>query len=160
MASQPTSRLWTPSSRSIISSARASASRLTSAEGWCRRTVSSLITKKPRRAHPAGLGLARQRSVDLDAFFGEELDRPGVPRNRRSLGLLVLELDVLGLLVHPDQLVAMVEHGLDDVVRRLVVHVLVHHQQVGDGRRLVVRLHALVDGFFDDILDVDVAVLL
>ncbi|MND01089.1 hypothetical protein D3C83_199310 [compost metagenome] len=42
-ATQPVSLLWTPSSRSIISSARASASSLTSLAGWCSRATSSLI---------------------------------------------------------------------------------------------------------------------
>src|SRR5688500_6610050 len=138
-ASQPTSLLWTPSSRSIISSARASASRLTSAAGWCRRTVSSVTAKSPAGRSGRGFGSRQEKgSVDLDALLGEELDCAGVPGNRGSLLLLVLELDVFGFLVHADQLVAMVEYRLDDVVRGLLVHVLVHHQQVGHRRRLVV----------------------
>src|SRR5687767_4697469 len=151
-ASQPESLLWAPSSRSIISSARASASLLTSAAGWCRRRVSSLITKKPRRSLRTGLRSAWCSSVDLHALLGKELDRPGMPGDRGRLALLILELDVLGLLVHADQLVAMVEHRLDDLVGGLVVHVLVDHQQVGDGGRLVIGFHAVVDRLLDHVL--------
>src|SRR5512145_2173990 len=114
-----------PSSRSIISSARASASRLTSAEGWCRRTASWLIKKKPRR----GGAFSRSRLVTLvefHAFFFEVTHRAGMPRDpARRRGFLALQLEVLGFLVYADQLLALLENRLHDVVGGLLVHVLV-----------------------------------
>ena len=58
---------------------------------------------------------------------------------RRRRGLLVLELEVLRFLVHADQLVAVLEHRLDDVVGGLLVHVLVRDQQVHHRRLLGCR---------------------
>src|SRR5687767_13222404 len=161
-ASQPLSLLWTPSSRSIISSARASASALTSAAGWCSRTISSLTDSPSMKSPASALVGASQRAalLDLDALLGEILDRGRMPRDRGGLGFLVLELDVLGFLVHADEIVAMVEHRLRDLVREVLVHVAVDGEEVGHGGGLVVGLHPLVDVLGDDVLDVDVAVLL
>jgi hypothetical protein len=54
-ASQPFSLFWTPSSCSIISSARASASSLTSFAGACTLAVSSLITPPQKAESPASM---------------------------------------------------------------------------------------------------------
>ncbi len=79
-------------------------------------------------------------------------------RNRRGRGFLALELEILGFLVHADQIVAVLEDRLDDVVGGLLVHALVRHQQVHDGRLLVVRVHSLVRFLGDRVLDVQIAV--
>src|SRR5690349_8820049 len=136
--SHPTSRFWTPSSRSIISSARASASALTSAAGRCSRAISSdkgiSFNEKPRR----GGAWQRRELLELDALLGEVADRGGMPRDRGRLLLLVLQLDVGGLLVHADEVVAMLEHRLHRLVREVLVEVAVHREQVGDRRLRVV----------------------
>src|SRR5688572_25042379 len=123
-ASHPRCRFCTPSSRSIISSARLSASALTSAAGWCRRATSSLTgflsTKSPARVLDGAS--TRPALPELDALFREILDRARVPRDRRVLRLLVLELDVLRLLVDADEVLAVVEDRLDDLVRQILVH--------------------------------------
>src|SRR5688572_31201244 len=105
-ASQPTRRFCTPSSRSIISSARASASALTSLAGWCSRATSSLIaspseSRKPRQRTGRGFHAAALLS-DLDALLREVLDGARVPGHRGGIGLLVFQLEVLRLLVHAD----------------------------------------------------------
>src|SRR5216684_1627598 len=144
-AIRPVNLFCTPSSCSISSSARLSASSLISAAGWWIRASSSLM---------------RGASVYFDALLAVVLQRPWVERNRRRRGLLILELDVLRLLVHADQIVSMLEHRLHDVVGRFLVHVLVRHQQVHDGGLLVVGLHAAVGVLRDHVLYVQVAVLL
>src|SRR4051812_7768397 len=68
---------------------------------------------------------ARSGSLDLDALFRVVLQRARMERDRRSGGLLVLELDVLGFLVDRDDVGLVVEDRLGDVVGGLVVHVLV-----------------------------------
>src|SRR3954471_16392986 len=162
-ASGPVSRFCTPSSRSIISSARASASALTSFAGWCSLATSSVIAplrkKKPRLAR----GFIRSFSFllfELDALLGEVLYRTRMPWNRRGICLLVLHRDVLRLFVRANQLVALVEERLDDVIGRLVVHALVRDEQVVHRGDLVVGVHPLVDVLGDGVLDVQVAVLL
>src|SRR3954465_15101633 len=161
-ASGPVSRFCTPSSRSIISSARASASALTSFAGWCSLATSSVIAplrkKKPRLAR--GLFVLSFLLFELDALLGEVLDRARMPWNRRGIGLLVLHRDVLRLFVRADQLVALVEERLDDVIGHLVVHALVRDEQVVHRGDLVVGVHALVDVLRNGVLDVQVAVLL
>src|SRR5688572_14383323 len=87
--------------------------------------------KKPRSVSGAGLVLGLlDPSVQLDALFLEILERTGMPGDRRSSGLLILELDVLRLLVREDQVGALVEEGLDDVVHHLVRQARVRHQDV------------------------------
>src|SRR6185295_11865827 len=142
-ASAPVSLFWTPSSRSIICSARCSASALISAAGWCSSVTSSLIASPEMKSPARGPGGAAvpPGSVDLDALLAEVLHRARVPGQRRGFGLLVLELEVLRLLVHANQLVAVVEHRLEDVVGGLFVHRLVRHQQVHHRGLLVVGLH-------------------
>src|SRR5512134_3390913 len=163
-AIQPVSLLWTPSSRSIISSARASASALTSLAGWCSRAISSLIAPPYKsKAPPAGwtgLWCFGASVADLYALLCEVLDGARVPGHRGGLGLLVLELDVLRFLVRADQVVTLVEDGLDDVIGGLVVHLLVRDEDVHHRRLLVVDRHALVGLLGDAVLDVEVAVLL
>src|SRR5689334_2799503 len=111
-AIQPRWRFWTPSSCSIISSARFSAASLISAAGWWMRATSSLMcplsTKKPRQDQWSGLVRCSGRLFQLGALLVEVLDRARMPRQRRSVRLLVLDLEVLRFLVHADQLVAMV----------------------------------------------------
>src|ERR1041384_8631130 len=93
-ASQPASLFWTPSSRSIISSARASASWLTSAAGWCSRVTSSLIANEQAPSGGA-FSLVALRLVDFHALLFEVAQRAGVPGNAAGRGgLLVLELEV------------------------------------------------------------------
>src|SRR3982751_5172008 len=96
--SRPFSRLAAPSSSSMYCSARCSASALTA-------TGSSVLTAASARA-----------SIDLDALFGEVLQRPGMERDRRRRRLLALELEVERFLVHRDDVVLLVEDRLDDVV--------------------------------------------
>src|SRR5205809_7987784 len=115
--SAPFSLLAAPSSSSMNCSALSSASSLTATGGV-------VLTPGPR-------------SVDLDALLGEVLHGPGVERDRRGGGLLVLELEVERLLVHRDDVVLAVEDRLDDVVGGLVVHALVRDEDVHH-RRLVV----------------------
>src|SRR4029077_8796032 len=106
MARLPTSLFCTPSSRSIISSARASASALTSFAGWCSLATSSLIAP-PRKKKPRGDGafyVSENALLHLDALLREVLHRAGVPGNRRSIRLLALHRDVLRFLVRADQL--------------------------------------------------------
>src|SRR5438105_11416466 len=57
--------------------------------------------------------------LNLDAFFGEVLHRARMPRHRRGILLLVLELDVLGFLVRTHEVIFVVEHRLDDRVGSL-----------------------------------------
>src|SRR5262245_48969656 len=102
-AIHPACRFWTPSSRSIIASARSRAAPVSSADDGGSRAMSSLNGGFPL--------------LELDALLGEVLDRRGVPRDRGGLGLLVLELDVLRFLVDADQVVAMLEDRLHDLVR-------------------------------------------
>src|SRR3954462_5592166 len=110
-AMAPRNLFWTPSSSSMSASARFSASSLIAAPGC------ALI--------------AWQRALfELDALLREVLDRAGVPWNRRGFLLLVLELEVLGLLVHEHQVVLMVERRRDDVVGGFLVHALVRDEQV------------------------------
>src|SRR3954464_1426591 len=97
-ASRPLNLLAAPSSCSMYSSAFCSAAASMSAlncalSAWC-----SLMP-----------------SVQLDAFFGEVLDRARMPRDRARFLLLILQLEVLGLLVHRDDVGLVVEHRLDDV---------------------------------------------
>src|SRR6266852_7119847 len=122
-AIRPVNLFCTPSSCSISSSARLSASSLISAAGWRMRPSSSLM---------------RGASAYFDAFLAVVLQRPRVERNRRCRGLLILELDVLRLLLHADQIVSMLEHRLHDVVSRFLVHDIERHHQVHDGSLLVV----------------------
>src|SRR5712691_11525515 len=128
-AIRPVNLFCTPSSCSISSSARLSASSLISAAGWWMRASSSLM---------------RGASVYFDALLAVVFQRPWVEGDRRRGGPLVLELDVLRLLVHADQLVLVLEHRFHDAVGGLVVHALVRHQQVHHGGLLVVVLHAPV----------------
>src|SRR3954471_16143145 len=124
-AMAPVNLFWTPSSCSIISSARCSASSLISVAGGWMRATSSLIRSSPNeKAPPRGPDGASWRSdalLQVDALFGEVFHRPGMPRHGRGGLLLVLELDVLSFLVRSHQLVLVVEDRLDDAVRRLVV---------------------------------------
>src|SRR4051812_30730860 len=101
-ASAPRNLFWTPSSSSISSSARLSASSLIPAAGAGVRASSSLM---------------RAPSVELDALLRVVLHRARMPGQRRSVGLLVLELEVLGFLVHAHQVFLVLEDRLDDVVR-------------------------------------------
>src|SRR5215470_2697929 len=126
IASAPFSLLAAPSSCSMYSSAFCSAAASMSALSCARSAWCSLM------------------SVQLDAFFGEVLDGARVPGNGARVLLLVLQLEVLGLLVHRDDLGLVVEHGLHDVVGRLVVHVGVGHQDVLHRGLVVVRVHAPV----------------
>src|SRR5690348_9466431 len=103
-AMAPVNRFWTPSSCSIIASARFSASSLIAASGGMMGVASWLIV--PKRKSPAGRGFSGRRSLlDLDALLRVVLERAGVVRNRRRRGLLVLEAEVLGFLVDAHQLV-------------------------------------------------------
>src|SRR3970282_631680 len=105
-ASQPESLLWTPSSRSIISSARSSASALISAAGLCSSVTSSLIHSPQMKSPASRLDGARCDGglfADLDALLGEVLDGARRPGDRGGLGLLVLELEARRLLVRPGQ---------------------------------------------------------
>src|SRR5689334_5490158 len=95
-----------PSSCSMYSSAFCSAAASMSALSWARSAWWSVpFMEKP--------------SVQLDPFFGEVLHRAGVPGKRARVLLLVLQLDVLGFLVHGHDVCLVVEHRLDDVVRGL-----------------------------------------
>src|SRR3954462_936544 len=152
-ASGPASLFCTPSSRSIISSARASASALTSLAGGCSLATSSLIVPPRKQKAPRSRGFCcfLVPLLDLDAFLREVLHRARMPWNGRGVLLLVLELDVLRFLVRADQLIALVEERLHDVVGRLVVHVLVRDQQVVHRGDLVVVVHPLVDVLGDGV---------
>src|SRR6185369_11591203 len=132
-ASQPENLFWMPSSFSIISSARFIAASLISAAGVCRRAASSLIVSPKMKSPAGGPGgaLVPRNSLDLDALLRVELDCAGMPGDRRILRLLVLELDVHRLGVHPHQIDDVVEQGLGDQVGRLVVHACIHREQVG-----------------------------
>ena len=84
--------------------------------------------------------LRNARLFDLDALLVEVLDRAGVKRNRRRVVRLQLQVEVGRFLVHQDQLVALFEDRLDDVVGDLVRHVGARDDQVlhrGDLVRLV-----------------------
>src|SRR5690349_17920637 len=104
-ASRPLSLLAAPSSCSMYSSALARAAASRSALSCALSAWWSAMA-----------------SVQLDAFFGEELDRAGMPRDRARVLLLVLQLEVLRFLVDRDDVRLVVEGGLHDVVRRLFVH--------------------------------------
>src|SRR5918992_3964418 len=150
-ANPPTSLLCTPSSRSIISSARARASLLTSAEGGCKEKA------------PTGGAFSRSLtcSIELYGLFLEVPHRARMPRDAAGgRGLLVLELEVLRFLVHADQFIALLEHRLHDVVGGLLLHVLVRDEQVHHRGLAIVRVHALVGVLRDAVLDVELAVFL
>src|SRR5688500_20189200 len=104
-------------------SALCSASSLTAPAGTVTPTAPGTAPGAPDC--PGGGPLKARRSIQLDAFFGKVLHRAGMEWDRRSGGLLVLELEVLSFLVHVDQVGALVDDGLDDVVGRLLVHALV-----------------------------------
>src|SRR6478735_9213839 len=144
MASQPLNLLAAPSSCSMYSSAFCRAAASMSALSWARSAGWSL---------PVMPG-----SIQLDALFGEVLHRAGMPGNGRGVLLLVLQLEVLGLLVHRHDLRLLVEDGLDDVVGRLLVHGLAGDQDVLHGGLLVVVVHAAVRLLRDRVLHVQVAV--
>src|SRR6266481_4648347 len=95
----PENLFWTPSSCSIISSARFSASSLIEASGWWMRATSSLICLIRVQDRNPLRSWTRIRSIEVDAFFGEVLHRARMPWHGRGVLLLVLELDVLGFLV-------------------------------------------------------------
>src|SRR3954451_8795875 len=141
IASRPRSLLAAPSSCSTYPSA------------FCNAAASMSALSCARSAWWSAM------SVQLDAFFGEVLDRAGVPRNGARVLLLVLQPEILRLLVHGDDVGLVVEHGFHDVVGRLVVHALVRHQDVLHRGLVVVGLHALVRGLGDHVLHVQVAVL-
>src|SRR5512142_580239 len=63
----------------------------------------------------------RRPSVHLDALFLEVLLRARMERDRRA-DRLALELDVLRLLVHGDELGLVLEQRLHDRVRHLRAH--------------------------------------
>src|ERR1044072_5662182 len=98
--------------------------------------------------------------TNVYAPLGKILDRAGMEGNRRSGGLLVFQLEILRLLVHGDQVFALVEDGLYDVIGGPTVQVLVRNENVPHGGLLVVRVHAPVGRLGDDVLDVERAVLL
>src|SRR5438105_9324443 len=160
----PVNLFWTPSSCSIISSARFSASSLISAAGWWMRATSSLMgssaNEKAPPGHPDGASWAARALLEVDALFAEVFHRARVPGHRRGVFLLVLELDVLGFLVRAHQVILVIEHRLHDAVRGLGVHVLVRDEQVVDRRDLVVLVHAAIDVLGDDVGDIKLAVLL
>src|SRR5439155_12273748 len=72
------------------------------------------------RDHASGPGPWKTRAASASAnshpSLCEILDRAGMEGNRRSGGLLVLQPEILRLFVHGDQVVALVEDRLDDVV--------------------------------------------
>src|SRR5215467_12511129 len=87
--SQPRKRLTAPSSSSMNSPAFLSASSLTSGStGAC--------------AWPSLSVTSSARLLDLHAVLFEVLLRAWMKRHRRAHGL-ILQIDVLGLLVHRDQ---------------------------------------------------------
>src|SRR4029079_1072111 len=106
------------------------------------RPIPSGHTRTP--THTAGrLTAGRMRPVandrsHLDALFGEVLGGARVPRDRRVLRRLVGEIDAFGLAMDRDQLIALLDEGLDDIVGDLVVHALVGDQDVLHHRDLVV----------------------
>src|SRR5437764_8951694 len=144
----PVNLFWAPSSSSISSSARFSASSEISAAGWWTRSTSSLMV--PLRGSI--------RLLEVDAFLGEVLHRARVPGHGRGSLLLVLELDVLGFLVRTYQLVLVIEHRLDDFVSSVGIHLLVRDQQVVDRGDRVVLGHAAIDVLGDHVLHVEIAV--
>src|SRR5438874_7208102 len=146
----PVNLFWAPSSSSIISSARFSASSEISAAGWWIRSTSSLMAPL----------WGSSWLLQIDAFLGEVLHRAGVPGHGRGAFLLVLELDVLGFLVRAYQLVLVIEHRLDDLVRGVGIHLLVRDQQIVDRGDVVVLVHAVIDVLGDHVLHVELAVLL
>src|SRR5690349_17735122 len=79
--------------------------------GSTRSCIMRSTNDRPSRAR-------RTRSVDLDALLFEILLRARVERNRRAQRL-ALELDVLCLFVHGDELGLLVEQRLDDRVGHL-----------------------------------------
>src|SRR5690348_7202454 len=100
----------------MYSSAFFSASSLTAASPCGTLVASALIVlprcpelsdackKAPLRCRSeASYVCAPLPLLQLDALLGEVLDRARMPRNRRGGGLLVLELEVRGFLVHRDQ---------------------------------------------------------
>src|SRR5690349_3860376 len=101
--------LAAPSSASMYSSAFCRLSAETAAASESDTRDGSFMSGNPRV------------SVDLHAALGEVLERSRVVRDRGGVRLLVLQLEVLGFLVDGDQLVLLVEQGLDDVVGRLLV---------------------------------------
>ena len=81
-----------------------------------------------------------------------------MPRDRRVL--LVLQRDARRLAVHGDELVALLDEELHDVVGDLVGHLLVRRQDVLDDGHRVVLLLARIHLRRDDAGGVEVAVLL
>src|SRR4051794_14625601 len=91
MAIAPVNLLAAPSSCSMNSSALCKASSVTA-------PASDMETR-----WGSFMGPAMRSSIHLHAFFGEVLERARMERDRRGRALLVLELDVLGFLVHGNQ---------------------------------------------------------
>src|SRR5256885_10983852 len=162
-AMAPVNLFWTPSSCSILSWGRFSASSLISVAGGWMRATSSLISDsgsglelKHRASIPDRTPISKnaQPLLQRDALFREVLHRAGMPGDGRRVLLLVLELDVLGFLVRAHQVVLVVEHRLDDLVGGVGDHPFVLHQQVGHRGGLVVLLHATIDSLLEDVLHV------
>src|SRR5438045_6450213 len=100
MAIAPRNLLAAPSSCSMNSSALCRASSVTA---W----ASDKATR-----FGSFMGAAACCSIQLHAFFREVLHCARMEGDRCGRGLLVLEPDVLGLLVHRDQLGLLLEDGL------------------------------------------------
>src|SRR5262245_48519468 len=97
-----------------------------------------MLMRRPRVADESTLSLwspsnrlyALDPASHLDALLGEVFHRAGMPRDRRVLRRLVLQRDAVGLGVDGDELVALLDEGLDDVVGDLVRHLGVGDQDV------------------------------
>src|SRR5574341_1267309 len=133
--SKPARRLIAPSSASMYSSAFLSAASSTAmwcsaAISWISRSSLSLIvcvfprrsscypeTKNPARgARWISIRPAMIRGLfDVQSLFAEIFDRPRVKRDHDGRIGLVLQVEVLRFLVHPDHIFLLVEHRLHDV---------------------------------------------
>src|SRR5664279_4770063 len=87
---------------------------------------------------------ARAAALHLHAFFGVIFYRARMPRDRRVRRDLLGKVDVLGFAVHRDQIVLVLDEGLDDRVGDLIGHAGVGDQDVLHRRDLIVLVLARI----------------
>ena len=112
---------------------------------------------RPTAVRPAARG--RALAHIFTPFSVKYFTAPGCHGIGEFFVHLVGELDGLGLAVHGDQIVAVLDEGLDDVVGDLVRHAGVGDQDVLHRRDLVVLVLARIGLGRDDVGAVDAAVL-
>src|SRR2546426_4511664 len=156
----PRSLLSAPSSCSTYASAFFSAS----AETWTSSSIEGRVVSPmalwERGRRGAALDLLLFRLIQRDAFFGEVFLRAWMVRNHRGAVALVLQIEVLRLGMHPNQIVLVLEQCFHDVVSELIGQLRVGDQHVPYGDDLRRHLLAGIGLRRDRVLDIQRTVFL